>query len=137
MSHPHPQGTYYGYRTRGFGHCSFHFHGFGSLPGYAGTPLAINNAQYKGTSVCGMCVKIRGTGPGAGGNPITGSFQDGFICDQCPECKYGDLDLQKGGDGRWKIDWYPVQCPVGSSTFRFGFQGGNPWYRKIMVAGTR
>lgn len=21
------QGTYYGFRTRGFGHCSFHFHG--------------------------------------------------------------------------------------------------------------
>jgi hypothetical protein len=69
-------GTYYGQRTRGFGHCSFHFHGFGdsagyvamadrvvlprSAPGlnpdttkththrYAGTPLAINAAQYTG-----------------------------------------------------------------------------------------
>lgn len=102
-----------------------------------GVPLAINNAQYKGTSVCGMCVKFRGTGTGSGGNPINSGFQDGFICDQCPECKFGDLDLQKGGDGRWKIEWYPVQCPVGSSTFRFGFQGGNPWYRKIQIAGAR
>lgn len=42
-----------------------------------------------------------------------------------------------GGDGRWRVEWYPVQCPVGSSTFRFGFQGGNPWYRKMMVANAR
>jgi hypothetical protein len=42
------QGTYYGYRTRGFGHCSFHFHGFGTSQGYAGTPLAINAKQYTG-----------------------------------------------------------------------------------------
>lgn len=32
---------------------------------------------------------------------------------------------------------FPVQCPVGSSTFRFGYQGGNPWYRKMMVANAR
>lgn len=30
-----------------------------------------------------------------------------------------------------------MQCPVGSSTFRFGYQGGNPWYRKLMVANAR
>lgn len=41
-------GTYYGYRTRGFGHCSFHFHGFGDSKGYVGTPLAINAKQYTG-----------------------------------------------------------------------------------------
>ncbi len=32
---------------------------------------------------------------------------------------------------------YPVQCPVGSSTFRYGYQGGNPYYKKMMVANTR
>lgn len=30
-----------------------------------------------------------------------------------------------------------MQCPVGSSTFKYGYQGGNPWYRKMMVANTR
>lgn len=129
--------TYYGYRTRGFGHCSFHFHGFGDSKGYAGTPLAINAAQYTGPSVCGLCVKYRGVGQGAGGNPVSTAWQPGFICDQCPECKFGDLDQQMGGDGRWKVEWYPVQCPVGGSSFRFGFQGGNPWYRKMMVANAR
>ena len=44
-------GTYYGYRTRGFGHCSFHFHGFGDSKGYMGTPLAINAKQYTGREV--------------------------------------------------------------------------------------
>lgn len=126
-----------GYRTRGFGHCSFHFHGFGDSKGYAGTPLAINAAQYTGPSVCGLCVKYRGVGQGAGGNPVSTAWQPGFICDQCPECKFGDLDQQMGGDGRWKVEWYPVQCPVGGSSFRFGFQGGNPWYRKMMVANAR
>lgn len=131
------QGTYYGYRQRGFGHCSYHFHNFGTAAGYRGTPLAINSAQYTGTGVCGMCVKYKGKGQGAGGNPVDDTWQDGFICDQCPECKFGDLDQQKGGDGRWKIDWYPVQCPVGSSKFQYGYQGGNPWYKKMMVANAR
>lgn len=129
------EGTYYGFRDRGFGHCSFHFNGFGG--NYPGTPLAINAAQYTGATICGLCVRFRGTGGGAGGNPISSSWQPGFVCDQCPECKYGDLDLQWGGDGRWKIEWEPVQCPVGSSSFKFGFQGGNPWYKKMQVANAR
>jgi hypothetical protein len=72
-------GTYYGNRDRGFGHCSFHFHGHGNKPGYLGTPLAINAAQYTGTSICGLCVRFRGTGGGAGGNPISSDWQPGFI----------------------------------------------------------
>lgn len=173
------QGTYYGDRKRGFGHCSFHFHGFGDSKGYVGTPLAINAAQYKGTAVCGLCVKYRGTGVGLGYNPISTAWQPGFICDECPECRFGDLDKQMNGDGRcvdrvdreccwragpaaselavlqlhsrvralarapgltlcaslcrWRIEWYAVQCPVGDSTFRYGFQRGNAWYRKMMV----
>jgi hypothetical protein len=58
-----------------------------------------------GPSICGQCVKYRGVGQGLGGNPITGDWQLGFICDSCPECSFGDIDLQKGGDGRWKVEW--------------------------------
>ncbi|KAI8473724.1 MAG: hypothetical protein J3K34DRAFT_466209 [Monoraphidium minutum] len=130
-------GTYYGFRDRGFGHCSFHFYGFGKAPGFAGTPLAINAAQYTGASICGLCVRYRGTGGGAGGNPIAADWQPGFICDQCPECKHGDIDLQSGGDGRWRVEWEAAQCPVGDSKFRYGFQGGNPWYKKIQIANAR
>jgi hypothetical protein len=56
-----------------------------------------------GPTVCGQCVKYRGVGQGLGGNPVSGDWQPGFICDQCPECSFGDIDLQKGGDGRWKV----------------------------------
>lgn len=51
-------------------------------------PLAINAAQYDGSRMCGACVKVTGTGEGAGHDPITGTF-DGFIMDQCPECSFG------------------------------------------------
>lgn len=51
-------------------------------------PLAINAAQYEGSMMCGACIEGRGTGRGAGGNPITGSFK-GFVMDQCPECAHG------------------------------------------------
>lgn len=33
-------------------------------------------------SICGLCVRYRGTGSGAGGNPIAGDWQPGFICDE-------------------------------------------------------
>ncbi len=47
----------------------------------------------------------------------------------------GDLDQQRSGDGRWNIEWHPVQCPVGSSKFVFGFQSaGNLWYSKLQVS---
>lgn len=30
-----------------------------------------------------------------------------------------------------------MQCPVGASAFKYGFQGGNPYYKKIQVANAR
>ena len=40
------------------------------------------------------------------------------------------LDLDKDGDGRWKIEWYPVPCNVGSGNFSYYFDGqpGRSWY---------
>jgi len=35
------------------------------------------------------------------------------------------IDLDKQGDGRWKVEWYPVPCKVGSGTFKYYF-GGQP-----------
>ncbi len=91
----------------------------------------------RGWQVCGLCIMFRGTGRGSGGNPVKSDWQLGFVCDQCPECGFGALDKQVNGDGRWSGEWYPVQCPVGSSTFSYGYQGGNPWYRKLQVANAR
>lgn len=55
---------------------------FGGSEAYKGVPLAINNAQYTGPSVCGLCVNFRGVGQGSGGNPINTAWQTGFVCDQ-------------------------------------------------------
>ena len=32
-----------------------------------------------------------------------------MVDNQCPECAYGSIDLALTGDGRWKIEWYPVE----------------------------
>jgi hypothetical protein len=32
------------------------------------------------------------------------------VDNECPECKYGDVDFGLGGDGRWRIQWDFVDC---------------------------
>ena len=32
-----------------------------------------------------------------------------MVDNECPECAYGSIDLALTGDGRWKIEWYPVE----------------------------
>ena len=32
-----------------------------------------------------------------------------MVDNQCPECAYGSLDLALAGNGRWKVEWYPVE----------------------------
>lgn len=59
------------------------------------------------------------------------------VTDLCPECKPGDLDQARAGDGRWQINWYPVQCNVTNTPFWYSFQGSNTWYIKMQVANTR
>lgn len=121
-------GTYYGYTDQG--HCSIYEPQPAMYDGMI--PVAINKEQYSDSWVCGACVEGRGTGGGSGHNPIP-AFK-GFISDECPECKWGDLDLSQSGDGRWDIEWNFVLCPGGSPTFEF--QGSNPWYWKVQPQGT-
>jgi hypothetical protein len=56
---------------------------------------------------------------------------------KCPECSLGDIDIATPGDGRWDVQWTPVQCDVGSSTFVYSFEGSNAFYLKMRVANTR
>jgi hypothetical protein len=71
--------------------------------------VALNSAQYEGGKNCGRCVRLKGTGEGGGANRIEGPMY-AVIDNLCPECKYGDLDLGVGGDGRWGIEWDFVDC---------------------------
>ena len=48
-------------------------------------------------------------GDGLGETPISGDWKMAMVDNQCPECAYGSIDLALTGDGRWKIEWYPVE----------------------------
>jgi hypothetical protein len=74
-----------------------------------GVTVAINAAQWDGGAACGKCVRITGSGEGLGTTPIYGPLF-ATIDNLCPECKFGDIDLGLGGDGRWRIDWDFVPC---------------------------
>lgn len=45
--------------------------------------------------------------------------------------------MAQNGDGRWQINWYPVQCNVTNTPFYYSFQGSNTWYLKMQVSNTR
>ncbi|PXF45115.1 Expansin-YoaJ [Gracilariopsis chorda] len=126
----HGEGTYYGYTTRG--NCAIR----SPMPSmYNGMlPVAINNAQYENSASCGACLQVTGYGQGSGANPIRGTFK-AYVHDRCPECKYGDIDLSKGGDGRWRVHWKFIPCP-GEFVF-FLFEGSNRYYLKLQPRGLK
>lgn len=126
------EGTYYG-PTSG-GNC-----GMGAkstLPKmyHSMLPVAINHDQYDGSSSCGSCLEVIGKGTGIGMKPIVGKFF-AYVHDQCPECKRGDLDLSKIGDGRWNIKWRFIPCP--KNDLQLKFEGSNDYYKKIQVRGLK
>ena len=102
--------------------------------------VAMNAPQYDGSEACGMCVMYRGTNPSCntcGLTPILSAWQYAIVTNECPECKFGDLDQALNGDGRFTIEWYEIQCNVGDSFFHYALQGSNPNYIKIQVSNTR
>lgn len=126
------EGTYYGY-TEG-GNCAMGPKA--QLPAMYQKMLAvaINDDQYDYSRSCGACIELRGPGRGSGGSPIRGIAR-AYIHDRCPECRRGDVDLSKGGDGRWAVNWKFVPCPNNDASFVF--EGSNNFYKKIQVRGLR
>ena len=99
------EATYYGAGNDNRGACG----GNGKPTGPGGiTTVAINSQQWEGGNNCGICIEGRGTGVGAGGNPVGKFFA--AVNNLCPECKYGDVDFAMNGDGRWKVEWKRVDC---------------------------
>jgi expansin len=99
---------------------------------YAGmVPIAINQAQYENSALCGACLRVSGSGQGSGATPVTGSFM-AYVDDLCPECPYGAIDLGMSGDGIWSVSWKLVECPnVAGGNIAFYFEGSNPHYYKM------
>lgn len=71
------------------------------------------------------------------GDPIPLTIQYVLVSNLCPECLAGSLDQEKAGDGRWSIEWYPVQCAVGSTPLVYSFQGSNDYYIKLQISNHR
>lgn len=86
---------------------------------------------------CGMCLNFRGTGPGNGANPVPLTTQYVLVSNLCPECKAGSLDQELPGDGRWTINWRPVQCAVANTPFVYSFQNSGPYYIKLQISNHR
>lgn len=124
-------GTYYGRTNQG--HCSLT-----PRPAqYAGmTGVAVSTATYAGSSLCGACIRLTGSGRGSGANPITGT-RLAYVMDECPSCGgRGDVDLAAPGDGRWAVSWNIVPCPTPGRRAGFLLQGSNRYYVKVQVRNT-
>ena len=61
----------------------------------------------------------------------------GNIRCRCPECSHGDLDLDHRGDGRWKIEWYAVPCPVGDTKIRYDIVVSSQYWFSLVISNTR
>jgi hypothetical protein len=48
-------------------------------------------------------------GDGLGTTPVPGDWTMAMVNNQCPECAYGSIDLALTGNGRWKVEWYPLE----------------------------
>lgn len=85
--------------------------------------IAMNADQYDFSKVCGMCVRVHGSGKvcpngvdpgdnscGLGHDPVSGTFE-AVVTDELWERGYGDIDMGMHGDGHWPVSWEPIPCP--------------------------
>lgn len=82
--------TFYGIQSPpGAGHCSSQFSGSGTQPWTTGITafMALNRPQYSDSSMCGMCIAYRATGPGLGATRPSTTFAYAQISDECPEVR--------------------------------------------------
>ena len=70
-------------------------------------------------------------------DPVPLTTQYVLVSNLCPECLAGSLDQEINGDGRWTIEWYPVQCAVGTTPLVYSFQGSNAYYIKMQISNHR
>lgn len=121
------QGTYYNYT--GGGNCSY------PRPYNTLYAAALNAAQYGAASLCGACAEVTG--------------QNGTLIvsleDQCPECAFGDLDLEADAFqfiadpilGRVPISWKIVPCPVSQPVAFYIKEGSSQFWIAIQVRNHR
>ena len=130
-------GTFY--TLQGVGACGLEKTNAQKLPWSTGIKnnVAMNDPQFANSASCGLCLTYRGTGAGVGQTLIADTPQSALVTDLCPECLTGSLDMAMPGDGRFKIQWTPAQCDVGSTGFVYSLEGSNNFYIKLRITNTR
>ena len=119
------EGTYYGSASHIFMPTQYE--------GKIDARVALNDLQHR-MGAYGMCIKVKGSGQGQGGQgstPIT-TERLVYVADVCPECAWGDIDFAIPSDGRWQIDWHAVECPVDDNGLHYIFKGSHQYYLKIL-----
>ena len=68
-----------------------------------------------------------------------GSVEADSLCTRarCPECSFGDIDLNLNGDGRWKVEWHAVPCEVGDSKMHYSIVVSTYYWFSLVVSNTR
>ncbi len=122
-------GTAYTLGSVDAGNCNFLYSGYtNASTNYA----ALNSVQWNNLANCGRCATVQCIDSRCSSSESI-LVQ---ILDQCPECKYGDLDLSPsvfktltGSDpSRYKIQWDFVECPIsGSIKYCFNRGSNNYW----------
>jgi hypothetical protein len=131
-------GTYFGPSGITTGNCAFGNSGAHTQQWAAGaTFVALNAPQWAGSQYCGLCIEFKGDGAGLGGTPPPTTWTRGIVCDQCPECKSGDLDFATAGDGRWAISWRAVPCAVDSPFMYWTTGTSHAHYSKIQISNSK
>lgn len=111
----------------------------GGAGGHCGIPIAsgdiyhcaMNHTQYANSNACGSCVRVLGPK-----GEVTLK-----VADECPECKFGDIDLTTGvfpqiaelKDGRVKIKWQYVPCPLADDITLVFAPGMGSYYFKAQI----
>ncbi|KAK9830390.1 hypothetical protein WJX72_011477 [[Myrmecia] bisecta] len=102
------------------------------------TYIALNRPHFDRSNACGLCLMYRGTSGGIGVTPISSKWTYGFVDNECPECLEGSIDQNLNGDGRWKIEWYPIPCNIGAGKFYYSmFPGAFQHWAMFAISNTR
>lgn len=96
---------------------------------------ALNAADYDHAAWCGACLAVAG--------PLGDVVVR--VVDQCPGCKHGDLDLSREAfaaiaplsEGRTKITWRVVACPVTGPVIYQIKRGSNAFWTAIQLRNHR
>ncbi|KAK9834151.1 hypothetical protein WJX81_003220 [Elliptochloris bilobata] len=136
-------GTFYGQQSDQDerGTCSFgsNFANTMHLPWSNGThnTVALNDNMFSDSLPCGTCIMYRGVGQGIGTTPIPQNWTRAIVNNRCPECSFGDIDLNLNGDGRWKVQWHAMPCNVGDSKLHYSIVVSTYYWFSLVVSNTR